>query len=1477
VLATGTALLALCLAQSPGRTTADTKLDLAVDPAHLLGRVLHLWDPGAGFGQLQNQGQGYLFPMGPFFALARAVGLPAWTAQRLWIGLLLAVGFAGAVRLADELDIGTPATRLAGGLAYALSPYLVVLLGALSGLVLPAALTPWALIPLVRGSRSGSPVAAAARSGAAVALMGAVNAGTTVAAIALPALWLATRRPGPRRRALVRWWLAAVAMACAWWLGSVLVEGRYGFDFLRYIERARATTATDSVPEALRGTANWLAHYVFGGRPWWRGGWALVATPAAILGSAALAAAGLVGLTSPRLAERRFLVLSLLLGVTMTAAGYAGPLGGPLAGTVHRLLDGPLVVFRSVDKFGPLVALPLALGLAHTLSRLRLARRERPLTAVLVCLLVAATALPLLQGDLLPDGTFDRVPAYWSQAAGWLAAHSGGDRTLLLPASGFGDYRWGRTVDEPLQALARSPWAVRNQAPLGSVGLTRLLDAIDQRLVSGRSTPGLAAVLARSGVRYVLARNDLDWRRAGAPAPAQVRSVLDGAPGIRRVATFGPDLPATVSSGTATGGPYAAIDVYQVDGAIQRVEAYPAAGTTVLSGGPESLLQLGDRGALSGATVLAGDPLPAVATGPRKPAVASRPPGLATASGPSGPGLRWADTDGLQRRDLDFGLVHGAGSYVLTEDEAAPGGGAPEDRLPVEGTAHQTVAVMEGAAAVSASSYATAVAPHPEAQPMAAFDGDPATAWQSGAAVSSEGQWVELDLDRPRTVATVSVRLLDPAPGGPRPTRLRITTDAGEVERPVADTEQPQTLGVPTGPTRRLRVTLLGVVGDGGPASLVRAGLRDVVVPGLRVDRPLAVPGDELGRFSDPAAPPPLFAFDRSVADLGQVVRSDEEHALDRRFVVPRPARFDLGGTLRVGPGPELDDLVGSQFPGSTPPDVAPVELACGFGPEVRVDGTAIPTRASTTVGALRGGREVVFSACGTLDLDAGPHRLETAPGSPMAVVSASLTGEGWASAGPAGPARSTSIERWGTVHRVVTVGAGPSSVLAVDENLNAGWTATLDGHRLQAIRVDGWRQAWVVPAGAGGHIDLRFAPDHAYRAALGVGAIALLLLGVAAWAVRWRRGSALPPTGPDGRRRLLAPAGAAGLLLVGGPVALVAPAALLGAGRLLDARTGGRRGPARPERSVRPWRGDRLTATVAGGAFLVAGLVEAAHPARGPGSHAGAFGWAAQLAGLVALGAVATVLAGAPASSPGDRRRRLLPGRRGPRQEDGGQPRPAGDQAVETSGPPGDVVVGGAPQAHVHEPPGPQQPHQGPGGEQPQVPHHDAPGAPVHLPGADLGEHGLHAQEQEHPVEPGRQVGSGEQEGAARCQHPADLVEDEVRVHQVLDHLAHEDDVEGLRPEGQATSVHSGEDAGQPPPAGTGDRHVGPVEGDDAGAGDPVGRHRGDGAVAAPEVEDPGIGAPPTRHRLEQPQLHVDPVGAAGGAPVDPLVERPE
>src|SRR3954471_9316591 len=108
--------LALALLQRPGWSSSDTKIDLHIDPVRFLGEITSLWTPSSGLGGVESaQYAGYLFPMGPFFALGHLLGLSDWLVDRLWLGLLLAVGCWGMVRLAEELGAAGTRAGMAGG------------------------------------------------------------------------------------------------------------------------------------------------------------------------------------------------------------------------------------------------------------------------------------------------------------------------------------------------------------------------------------------------------------------------------------------------------------------------------------------------------------------------------------------------------------------------------------------------------------------------------------------------------------------------------------------------------------------------------------------------------------------------------------------------------------------------------------------------------------------------------------------------------------------------------------------------------------------------------------------------------------------------------------------------------------------------------------------------------------------------------------------------------------------------------------------------------------------------------------------------------------------------------------------------------------------------------------------------------------------------------------------------------------------
>ncbi|MQA27128.1 MAG: DUF3367 domain-containing protein, partial [Micromonosporaceae bacterium] len=889
VFASLVALTVISFVQLPGKTTFDTKLDLAVRPADFLGRALRMWNPEATFGELQNQAYGYLFPIGPFFVLADLAGIPTWVAQRLWCALLLGAAFLGVVLLARALRIGSEPARIIAGLAYALAPRMLTEIGTLSSEMLPAAFLPWALLPLVRAERIGVR-RAAALSGVAVLCMSGVNAAMVLMALPLPGIWLLTREWTRQHVRLVAWWCGCVVLATLWWTVPLLLLGRYSLPFLDYVESAANTTAPLSQFQALRGTNQWVA-YVVSGEPWWPAGWTLVDSPALMVATGLIAAISLAGLARRNLPERRFLLLGMLGGLVLLTLGHVGALDSPIASQWRELLDGPLAPFRNVHKFDPMLRLTLALGFAHGAGVAWPSVSRRRLELALTGLLVVAVAAPAWLLMLRPGPGWDEIPAYWKNASGWLAEHNPDHRTLLVPAMGFGEYEWGRTVDEPMQPLAESPWAIRNQIPLGSEGNTRFLDTVESALVNGRGSPALAAYLARAGVRHVLVRNDVYRAKLDAPSLQLIHSALAASPGIAPVRSFGPQvrLDAHRGSSLIDLGRRPALEIYEVSGPIHRVSAVAVDDALTVSGGPESVLPLLEQGLLA----------------PDQPAILAGEPAVE----PVGPRVI---TDGLRRQERNVGRVHDNVSETLADTDPVRQQRPALDLLPLPGEDRLTTADYDGVRSVRAStaaSYADAYgSSDPSYLPFSAFDGDPATLWRSSSLVGPVGQWLEVELDTPRVFDSVRIRFSDDVRIAWPVSRIRISTELGSQEHEVPEGPDPHTYAVPPGPTSTLRITVTRMVGDREDGNV---GIQEIDIPNLDASRSLRVatagpgtgpPSLAFTRGSDPR--PACFQIAGQVRCDAAVGRHGEEPlGINRRFVLPEGARYRLSATALPRPG----------------------------------------------------------------------------------------------------------------------------------------------------------------------------------------------------------------------------------------------------------------------------------------------------------------------------------------------------------------------------------------------------------------------------------------------------------------------------------------------------------------------------------------------------------------------------------------------
>ncbi|MDX6432967.1 MAG: arabinofuranan 3-O-arabinosyltransferase, partial [Streptosporangiaceae bacterium] len=190
----------------------------------------------------------------------------------------------------------------------------------------------------------------------------------------------------------------------------------------------------------------------------------------------------------------------------------------------------------------------------------------------------------------------------------------------------------------------------------------------------------------------------------------------------------------------------------------------------------------------------------------------------------------------------------------------------------------------------------------------------------------------------------------------------------------------------------------------------------------------------------------------------------------------------------------------------------APLTLPCGAGPPLTLNGIAVPTQATGTIADLLAGRPVRFQACKTVRIAAGDNRLAAARKSDFQIQSMVVDPGGRLAAAAERETSSVTVRTWGPGERQVDVDAKARSYLVVNENYNVGWQAKIDGRVLQPLRLDGWRQAWVVPAGTAGTVHLVYEPDPLYRMALLIGLNLLIaLVLVAVWPYS-RRATGAPP-----------------------------------------------------------------------------------------------------------------------------------------------------------------------------------------------------------------------------------------------------------------------------------------------------------------------------------------------------------------------------
>jgi arabinofuranan 3-O-arabinosyltransferase len=772
---------ALAFWQRPGWASADTKIDLHVDPGRFLSFVASVWTQTTDLGEVHSaQYSGYLWPMGPFFAAMHALGIGAWVTERIWLGLLLALSAWGMLKLLDVLVPGRRGVvHVVATAFFVINPYTTVFVARTTITLLGYAALPWLLLITYHGvhairrphpwrgwrgwwwAAAFALILTSVGGGVNAAVVGWMLVGPLVMALYEPAI--GNVRWGDAIGFLAR---AAVlgVLASLWWIVPLLVHVRYGIDFLQFTEQPATIWGTNSLTESLRLMGYWTSYIGVGfgiSRPFFSDGATMLFNPLVVGASLLIPALAVVGFVrARRLSYAPLLLLLVVVGVVCMTAGF--PDGTPLRGTMDWIYQHFFVLrfMRTNNKAAPLVAIGVAgllgLGARSALQWLR----DRPATPVrrtalvagpvALAALIALSALPLIRGGAFDTQlSYKRIPSPWVQAAHGLdRSLPTNTRALVLPGQIFAYYDWGGTLDAILPRLTAKPVAVRYETPYSDLHAVDLLTTVDDLVQQRRLVPGqLSPLLALMGVGAVITGSDDDISRSGAIDPAAAAAVLAGQGMGEPADSYGPLRPHPAASGDISGSvALPEVRRYDTSGGRGIVHVDPAGPPTIVDGTAESLADLAAFGALPAhRPILYAADLSAAQL-------------RAQASAPVGANVVVGDSN--RRREFlpestqqNHGVTLGAGDPI-------PTGAAVINPFPKAGTDGQTVAALQGARYLRAPSEPGELQ-FPETAPIAAFDGSLASAWVADRNLPVFDRWIEVGFNTPRDVPYVDVYPLD--------------------------------------------------------------------------------------------------------------------------------------------------------------------------------------------------------------------------------------------------------------------------------------------------------------------------------------------------------------------------------------------------------------------------------------------------------------------------------------------------------------------------------------------------------------------------------------------------------------------------------------------------------------------------------------------------------------------------------------------
>jgi arabinofuranan 3-O-arabinosyltransferase len=886
----GILALAVCLLNDPGRWITDSRYEWYLSPGRVLLKQLTVWDPSRGFGRERPE-------WSPVFvgvlAVVRGLGASPALTERLSHALLLLTAGLGAVALLHQFKRPLGVAHVVAGLFVMFNPYTALFLLPSSNFV-NYALAPWFALVFARGIFSARPWRWAAAFALLVFVAGASNVPAFIYGLVLllPVAIYYVHIERTIRWGQVLGWLARVAALSL--LVSLaafvkLLDGSASLaENIAATESARSVNLASSWSESWRGLGYWLSY--------WSDGRGLIRSQGKVYLTSPLVALATFGppcialgvVVATRWRARLLFALMLLLSVALMVGAFPLSSTTPFGEFLLKLYggQGPFAGFRNSYKAGAglCIGVGVLFGMGVAAAGPALARRDRrlryvPLVGAL--LLLAIAAAPFWATGMYPKLQENAgIPSYWTHAATWVDQQPGDERVLVVPGSGQTIYRWGSAGDDIIDGLFLRPHLVRGPLPLSNPEPAEVVRAIDDVTSTGGYVPGtLAPIARRYGIRYVVIRNDLDWKLNQGVRPAVLQSLRDD-PDLHLVKTFGLAGENTTARGDHSAEAVAEwglppVQIYEIRGISGPERVDPPGPSLLVAGGPEALTQLAQDGTLATSG-------PVQATG-----------GLSAkqieAELTGGSGLVVSDSN--RRRQLTFTQSEVA-SYTLGANQTL---GRPVANL-FPGAGTESVSRFPDATSIQSLKNSALFASAPANRPANAFDGNASTTWLTGAFQQLDGQGLRVAFRHPQRLSTADVNAFVPLGSARRVAAATLLFSDGS-SIPIDLTYGKSTTSFRPRTASWVVIRIDALYGTG----ISPFGFREITFPGIDLREQIQVPDDVFRSAAKSPAlrgaiaeAPVAYSFSR----VGAGTASPEEEVIRRHFRSLGDRQYTVDGSV---------------------------------------------------------------------------------------------------------------------------------------------------------------------------------------------------------------------------------------------------------------------------------------------------------------------------------------------------------------------------------------------------------------------------------------------------------------------------------------------------------------------------------------------------------------------------------------------------